>query len=147
MLGVLKRNTVANERAVEWRGPGLKHMSTDARFAIANMTTEFGGIAGVFEADEQTARVLAARKSHNSEGLYFRADEGAEYAFRYTIDLGDVVPQVALFPSPDNCHRVTDLAAQGMKVDGCFIGACTTTQEDLILAALVLEQAMAAGKT
>jgi homoaconitase/3-isopropylmalate dehydratase large subunit len=47
VLGLLKRNTVAFERAVEWTGPGLKHLSCDARFAIANMTTEFGGIAGV----------------------------------------------------------------------------------------------------
>jgi hypothetical protein len=39
--------------------------------------------------------------------------------------------QVALFPSPDNCKPVTELAAPGadpMKLDGCFIGACTTTQ-------------------
>jgi len=47
VLGELKRNTVAFERAVEWTGPGLKYLSCDARFAIANMTTEFGGIAGV----------------------------------------------------------------------------------------------------
>ena len=144
VLGILKRNTVALDRAVEWRGPGLVHLSTDARFAIANMSTEFGGIAGVFEADAQTARTLAARAAHKDEGLYFRADEGAAYADRYTIDLGDVVPQVALFPSPDNCKPVTELV--GMKLDGVFIGACTTTQEDLILAALVLEAAMAAGK-
>lgn len=144
VLGVLKRNTVALDRAVEWRGPGLVHLSTDARFAIANMSTEFGAIAGVFEADAQTARTLAARKAHKDEGLYFRADDGAAYSARYTIDLGDVVPQVALFPSPDNCKPVAELA--GMKVDGVFIGACTTTQEDLILAALVLEAAMAAGK-
>lgn len=32
-----------------------------------------------------------------------------------------------------------------MKLDGCFIGACTTAEEDLILGALVLEQAMAQG--
>lgn len=143
VLGVLKRNTVANERAVEWRGPGLKYMSADARFAIANMTTEFGGIAGVFEADEQTARTLAARAAHKDEGLYFRADADASYADRYTIDLSTIVPQVALFPSPDNCKPVTELT--DMKLDGCFIGACTTTQEDLILAALVLEAAMQAG--
>ena len=144
VLGVLKRNTVALDRAVEWRGPGIAHLSTDARFAIANMSTEFGAIAGVFEADAQTARTTAARKAHKDEGLYFRADEGAQYADRYTIDLGDVVPQVALFPSPDNCKPVTELV--GMKLDGAFIGACTTTQEDLILGALVLEAAMAAGK-
>jgi homoaconitate hydratase len=165
VLGVLKRNTVANERAVEWAGPGLRFMSADARFAIANMTTEFGGIAGVFEADEQTARALAGRKAgqgdnHRAEALYFRADAGAEYAFRHTIDLAAVEPQVALFPSPDNCRAVSALAplpppapgapsgeaGAGMPpLDGCFIGACTTTQEDLILGALVLEAGLKAG--
>lgn len=33
----------------------------------------------------------------------------------------------------------------GKALDGCFIGACTTAEEDLILGALVLEQAMAKG--
>ena len=33
----------------------------------------------------------------------------------------------------------------GKALDGCFIGACTTAEEDLILAALVLEQALDAG--
>ena len=62
-------------------------------------------------------------------------------------------PQVALFPSPDNCRPVTELAAGGsaegapMRLDGCFIGACTTTQEDLILAALVLEAALAQARS
>jgi homoaconitase/3-isopropylmalate dehydratase large subunit len=32
-----------------------------------------------------------------------------------------------------------------MKLDGCFIGACTTAEEDLILAALVLEQGLKSG--
>jgi homoaconitate hydratase len=43
ILGVLrqlKRNTVAAGRLVEYTGPGLKHLSSDARFVIANMTTE-----------------------------------------------------------------------------------------------------------
>jgi homoaconitase/3-isopropylmalate dehydratase large subunit len=35
----LKRNTVAAERVVEFTGPGLEHLSCDARFATANMTT------------------------------------------------------------------------------------------------------------
>lgn len=39
ILKELKRNTVAAERVVEYTGPGLKHLSRDARFAIANMTT------------------------------------------------------------------------------------------------------------
>lgn len=43
ILGVmrqLKRNTVAAGRLVEYVGEGLQYLSSDARFAIANMTTE-----------------------------------------------------------------------------------------------------------
>lgn len=113
------------------------------------MTTEFGGIVGVFEADGVTAAELAKRPSgragHGGEGLFFRADAGAEYAARHVIDLSTIVPQVALYPSPDNCAPVPEVA--GKPLDGVFIGACTTTQEDLILAALVLEAAMAGGAT
>jgi hypothetical protein len=44
ILQQLKRNTVAADRVVEFSGPGLKYLSCDARFAIANMCTEFGGV-------------------------------------------------------------------------------------------------------
>ncbi|CAK4071814.1 unnamed protein product [Aphanomyces euteiches] len=137
ILGSLKRNTVAFERAVYYGGEGLKHLSDDARFAIANMTTEFGGIAGVFAADSITAAVLAKRKSHKDEGLYFQPDAGCKYAAHHVIRLDEVRATVAIHPSPDNCVPIGEVA--GMKLDGCFIGACTTTQEDLILAALVLQ--------
>lgn len=39
VLQRLKRNTVAADRIVEYSGAGLDHLSPDARFAIANMTT------------------------------------------------------------------------------------------------------------
>ena len=37
ILKEFKRNTIAAERIVEFSGPGLKYLSCDARFAIANM--------------------------------------------------------------------------------------------------------------
>ncbi|KAJ1929842.1 hypothetical protein IWQ60_000803 [Tieghemiomyces parasiticus] len=146
VLGKLKRNTVAMERAVEYTGPGLQYMSCDARFAIANMTTEFGGIAGVFEADEITASFISKRTNpdHKNSSLYFRADSDCHYAETHVIDLSDVAPLVALYPSPDNVVPVTETL--GMKLDGVFIGACTTAEEDLILGALVLEAGLKAGK-
>lgn len=104
VLGELKRNTVAFERAVEYTGPGCQYLSCDARFAIANMTTEFGGIAGVFAADEITAAYIEKRKNeeHKREAIYFRADDGAQYSATYEIDLSRVDSMVALYPSPDN---------------------------------------------
>ncbi|KAF9383827.1 hypothetical protein CPC16_008742, partial [Podila verticillata] len=121
------------------------HLSCDARFALANMATEFGGIAGVCEADETTAAYIAKRKNpqHKNSALYFKADEDAEYAETHVIDLAKVESLVALYPDPDNCVDVD--ACSGTKLDGCFIGACTTAEEDLILAALVLEAGLKKG--
>jgi len=146
VLGELKRNTVAFERAVEYTGPGLKYLSPDARFAIANMSTEFGGIAGVCEGDEQTAAFIAKRKNpaHRNSALYFRADPDAHYAESHTIDLSKVESLVALYPSPDNVVSVKEVECK-MKLDGVFIGACTTAEEDLILGALVLQAGLKKG--
>ena len=120
-------------------------MSCDARFAIANMTTEFGGIAGVFQADEITAAYISKRKrpEYSTGGLYFRADIDAQYVESHVIDLSLVDSMVALYPSPDNVVHVDKFA--GTSLDGCFIGACTTGEEDLILAALVLEAGLKKG--
>ncbi|KAF0442180.1 3-isopropylmalate dehydrogenase [Gigaspora margarita] len=145
VLGELKRNTVAFERAVEYTGPGLKYLSCDARFAISNMATEFGGIAGVFEGDEITASFIAKRKNpaHKNSALYFRADPDAVYAETHIIDLSKVDSLVAIYPSPDDVVSVKKV--EGKKLDGVFIGACTTAEEDLILAALVLEAGLKKG--
>eukprot|EP00051_Salpingoeca_urceolata_P001658 m.42818 g.42818 ORF g.42818 m.42818 type:complete len:1045 (-) comp11584_c0_seq3:583-3717(-) len=143
-MGELKRNTVAFERAVEYTG-NLSQLSIDARFAIANMTAEFGGIVGLFEADEHTASYMRkrSRPKDRTGGLFFRADPDAEYAAEYELDLGKVDSLVALYPSPDHVVPVDSVA--GKKLDGVFIGACTTGEEDLILAAVVLRVAMAQG--
>ncbi|KAG6610431.1 Aconitate hydratase [Phytophthora cinnamomi] len=141
-LGQLKCNTVAIGRCVEWGG-NISALSCDARFAISNMTAEFGGIAGVFPADERTAAYISKRPDHNNDALYFRADEDAQYAEKFQINLDNLEPQVALFPSPDNVKPVSEVV--GMKLDGCFIGACTTAEEDLVLGALVLEACLKQG--
>ncbi|KAL2822121.1 hypothetical protein BJX63DRAFT_442295 [Aspergillus granulosus] len=145
ILGLFKRNTIAFQRAVEYGGPGLKELSMDARFAIANMNTEFGGMGACFEADENTADWISRRPhpQHRQGGLYFRADPGAQYVEERTIDLSEVGVTMALYPNPDDVVPVSSKA--GMKLDGCFIGACTTTEEDLIIGALVLEAGLRAG--
>ena len=176
LMSKLKRNTVAFERVVEFNG-SIRSMSIDSRFALANMTTEFGGIAGIFPADEVTAAFLTGRKKdrksnkddqqasrqhatvelddgEEGEPLYFQADSSAQYADRYDIDLAAVVPLIAKYPSPDNVFPldhpeidaiVPEVGRSIRKLDGCFIGACTTTEEEIILAALVLEQALNDG--
>ena len=142
-LGDLGRNTVAMERSVEYRG-ALAQFTPDMRFTIANMTAEFGGLNGIFEADEQIARWLEGRPRAQNEASYYRADEGASYLDTYRINLSELEPQLAQPFSPDNVRALSEV--KGMGLDGAFIGACTTTEEELVLAALVLEQAMEAGE-
>jgi 3-isopropylmalate dehydratase small subunit len=142
-LGDLGRNTVAMERSVEYRGE-LDQFTPDMRFTIANMTAEFGGLNGIFEADEQIASWLKRRPRSQGEAIYYRADEGAEYLDTYQIDLSTLEPQLAQPFSPDNVRALSEV--KGMHLDGAFIGACTTTEEELVLGALVLEQAMANGE-
>ena len=141
-LGLLGRNTVAMERTVEYRGDGVRHLSTDSRFAIANMTAEFGGLNGIFEADEITAAWIAGRRDEDDARAagpleVLRADPDAPYAARYQVPLDALSPQIARPFSPDNVAPVEELV--GLPLDGLFIGACTTTEEELVLAALVLE--------
>jgi homoaconitase/3-isopropylmalate dehydratase large subunit len=143
ILGELKRNTVAAERIVEFGGEGLKHLSIDARFAIANMCTEFGAITGIFVPDQVTKEYISRRrrKANKTNSLYFQPDSDAQYAGRYTIDLSKVESSIAVYPNPDDVVAVSNMA--GKSLDGVFIGACTTTEEELVLAALVLKAGLA----
>ncbi|PNP47017.1 hypothetical protein THARTR1_10522 [Trichoderma harzianum] len=145
VLQQLKRNTVASDRVVEYTGPGLSYLSPDARFAISNMTTELGGVTGIFTPDHITKAFIDGRRvaRHRNASTYFRADEGAVYAESHIIDLAKVESFVAKYPNPDDVVPVTDVL--GMKLDGCFIGACTTAEEDIILGSLVLEQGLKSG--
>jgi aconitate hydratase/homoaconitate hydratase len=143
-LGALGRNTVAMERTVEYRGDAAPTFTTDMRFTICNMTAEFGGLNGIFEPDEQVAAwLLRRRRGYNDAARYYRADDEAPYMARYPIDLASLAPQIAKPFSPDNVFAVDELV--GQELDGAFIGACTTTEEELALAALVLEHALADG--
>lgn len=145
MIGELGRNTVAMERTVEYRGEHVRTWSTDMRFAIANMTAEFGGLNGIFEADETVAEWIARRpESGLRGGTYFRADPDADYAARYRIDLGALGPQVARPFSPDNVVPIE--AEEGRALHGVFIGACTTSEEELVMGGLILEAALQAGR-
>ncbi|KAL4865743.1 hypothetical protein BDV12DRAFT_174005 [Aspergillus spectabilis] len=145
ILKKLKRNTHAADRIVEFGGPGARHLSCDARFAICNMCTELGAITGIFVPDEVTHQFVSNRRHsrYRSNSAYFKPDPDASYAATFQIDLSEVESFIALYPSPDNVIPVTETL--DMPLDGCFIGACTTTEEDLVLAALVLEVGLQQG--
>ena len=158
ILHILKkygRNTIGLQRVLEFGG-NISNLSIDSRFAISNMATEFGSIAGVFPGDELTQEFIQKRKFKNDEiPYYFRADSNAEYAGKYIVNLEDVKPQVAKYPNPDDCYDIDDpklyepiydngklVCDTILNLDGVFIGACTTTESEIILSGLLLEVLM-----
>lgn len=102
-------------------------------------------MTGIFVPDEITCQFIDRRKNpkHKKFATYYRPDEDAQYVETHVIDLAQVESFVARYPSPDDVVPVSVVA--GTKLDGCFIGACTTAREDLILAALVLEIGLKRG--
>ena len=145
-LGELGRNTVAMERSVEYVGDAAAAFTSDMRFTICNMTAEFGGLNGIFPADAVTRQAVEQRSGAEEyrAGLYLAPDEGAPYVARYPIDLAQLSPQLAKPYAPDNVAAVEE--ELGVTLDGVFIGACNTTEEELVMGALVLEQMLAAGQ-
>ena len=124
------------------------HCECDAlcgNLSCTDSPKELGAITGIFVPDEVTKAYVNNRKASNGSqsSLFFSPDEDACYAETFEIDLGSIMPFIALYPSPDNVVPVTE--ALGTKLDGCFIGACTTTEEDLVLAALVLKAGLVKG--
>jgi 3-isopropylmalate/(R)-2-methylmalate dehydratase large subunit len=122
---------------VEFGGPGMTHLSMNARRTIATMGAEISADFAIFEADEVLASHVRARNSAPFEAQ--NPDSDAVYKDRRTLALDTMEPLVAL---PDqvvnNAVPVGQVA--GEKIDQAFIGSCANgTLDDLAEAARVLK--------
>ncbi|MCG8605853.1 aconitase family protein, partial [bacterium] len=60
LCGFFNQDEVLNH-VIEFEGDGVEHLSLDDRLTIANMTTEWGALAGVFPVDQHTLQWLRQR--------------------------------------------------------------------------------------
>ncbi len=124
-------------KSMEFVGEGIKNLSMDDRFTIANMAIEAGGKNGIFPVDEVAIEYL---KEHAPGKKYeiFEADPDAEYDEEYTIDLGTLKSTVSFPHLPENTHTFDDI--KDIKIDQVVIGSCTNGRiDDLRCAASVLK--------
>lgn len=122
--------------SMEFGGEGLKNVSMDSRFTIANMAIEAGAKNGIFEVDDIT---LAYVKEHVTDREYtvYAPDADAEYKKVIDIDLSTIESTVSLPHLPENAKPVSEV--EGMKVDQVVIGSCTNGRiEDLREAANIM---------
>ncbi|MEK6700717.1 MAG: homoaconitase [Planctomycetota bacterium] len=161
LCGLFRSDEVLNH-AVEFTGDGVASLSVDERMSIANMSTEWGALVGLFPFDERLRDYLLARADYfaaakrpgtrrpGSLGGYTRddvqqwwgrraqtaADADALYAIELELDLSTIVPHVL---GPNTVKAITSLPeiqAKKVAINKAWLMSCVNGRlEDLTIAA------------
>ena len=155
LCGHFNNDEVLNH-AVEFTGSGVKYLTVDERLTIANMTTEWGALAGVFPVDPATIHWLRKRANFiverglegvpsdlDGNGLHPRinlfkvfdleknipkADNDAYYAKEIVIDLKTIKPSVSGPNSVKTFTSVTELNSKKIKIDKAYLVSCVNSR-------------------
>lgn len=123
-------------KSLEFAGEGLKELTMDDRFTIANMAIEAGAKNGIFPVDELTLSYIKGRTDR--EPVIYEADPDAEYERVVDIDLSTLDSTVAMPYLPSNAKLVKDV--KGLPIDQVVIGSCTNGRiSDMRAAAEILK--------
>jgi len=151
LCGVFNADEVLNH-ALEFSGPGVETLSMEARMTIANMTTEWGALTGIFPCDSTTQEWYLTRVGLHpkltQEAVDALADcptpdPDAPYAQIIDLDLSQVVPCICGPDSVKVMEPVHAIAKEKRSIDKAYLLSCTNARvEDLAEAA----QVMAGGK-
>ena len=123
-------------KSMEFVGEGIRYLTMDDRFTIANMAIEAGGKNGIFPVDELTREYM---KEHSKRSFVeYEADEDAVYDEEYPRDLSTLKSTVSFPHLPDNTRTIDEVG--DVKIDQVVIGSCTNGRmDDLRIAASILE--------
>lgn len=124
-------------KSMEFVGDGVKSLSMDDRFTIANMAIEAGAKNGIFPVDELA---IAYMNEHSTKKYtVYEADEDAVYDEVYKINLNELRPTIAFPHLPENTKTIDEIT-EDVKIDQVVIGSCTNGRiDDLRCAAKVLK--------
>ena len=113
-------------QVLEFSGSGVAALDMDDRIVLSNMAVELGAKAGIFPCDAVTTAWLAARPAApdlHAPAMAVAPDADAVYGSTIELDLGTVVPQIAL---PHRVDNVVDaVAVPPTGVDIVYLGTCT----------------------
>ena len=113
----------ARYKSMEFAGEGVKYLTMDDRFTVANMAIEAGAKNGIFPVDAQTIEYVTEYAKAERPYTVYEADIDAEYEKVYEIDLSALTSVVAFPHLPENTWCVQD--ALGVRIDQAVIGSCT----------------------
>ena len=168
LAGIFNKDEVLNH-AIEFCGEGLSSLSIDQRLSIANMTTEWGALAGVFPIDNITFEWLESRAvalerrglagvasdALSVNGFHPRlnfgnisklkqtapyADPDAFYSKEISLNLSSLTPHIS---GPDHVKVITPVKAleeQNIRIDKAYLLSCVNSRvEDLAEAAKAIK--------
>ena len=164
LCGLFNKDEVLNH-AVEFVGDGVTNLAMSARMTIANMTTEWGALAGVFPFDEVTVDYTRSRvpeftnpkrpgkRGPNSRSGYtnadidewwnnrteLSADADANYAIELELDLATVVPHVSGPNEVKTMVSLPEMERKRVPIQKAYLLSCVNARfEDLHDAAEVI---------
>jgi homoaconitate hydratase len=164
LCGLFNKDEVLNH-AVEFVGDGVTNLAMSARMTIANMTTEWGALAGVFPFDQVTVDYMRSRvpefsnpnrpgkRGSKSRSGYddadidnwwknrteLSADPDAGYAIELELDLATVVPHVSGPNEVKTMVSLPEIERKRVPIQKAYLLSCVNARfEDLHDAAEVI---------
>jgi homoaconitate hydratase len=173
LCGFFNKDEVLNH-AVEFVGEGVASLTVHERLTIANMTTEWGALAGVFPLDDMTIEWLRRRADYvakrglsgvpsdsDGDGMNPRlnksrieeleqsmpkADKNAFYSREIAIDLASIQPQVSGPNTVKVMTPVSEISEKKIKLQKAYLVSCVNSRvDDLAQAAEVVRGKKVAG--
>jgi homoaconitate hydratase len=167
LCGLFNQDEVLNH-ALEFTGNGIRHLSIDERLTIANMTTEWGALAGIFPIDQVTIDWLRARiqfvrerdsatfPSAHATGVTHprlhdarlqlleknipQADGRAYYHKTLRLNLASVQPHVSGPNSVKIITPVSEMIKKELKIHKAYLVSCVNSRlDDINKAAAVIK--------
>ena len=159
LLGYFNQDEVLNH-IIEFSGDGVAQLTLDQRLTIANMTTEWGALGGVFPIDEITTDWISNRikkvKVRGLEGVpsdvdgngehprinvkrlqklkddlqNLQPDYDAYYTKEITIDISSIEPIIAGPNSVKVMNTASELSKQNIKINKAYLVSCTNSREE-----------------
>ncbi len=167
LCGLFNKDEVLNH-ALEFCGDGLKSLSIDQRLTIANMTTEWGALVGIFPIDDVTIAWLRKRADYiakrglagvpsdaDGKGSHprlnsvridalqkemLKADSGAFYSKELILDLRTVQPYVSGPNTVKVMSPLSEIRDKNVKIHKAYLVSCVNSRlDDLAEAAAVVK--------
>ena len=113
----------------EYAGEGVTSLSLTERATITNMGAEMGATTSIFPSDERTREYLESRE-RGEDYQELSADEGASYERVIDINLSELEPSIAIYPSPGNVESIASHV--GTEIHQVCVGSCTNSSYENI---------------